>query len=121
MAAVADMAMTTWFTEAFRQREPATVARFHRMVASTSAEPYIGCCAALREADLWPDLPQIVAPTLVIGGRHDVSAPLAEVERVTAAIPGARLEVLEAAHLGNVECAEAFTRAVAEFLTPRSL
>jgi 3-oxoadipate enol-lactonase len=115
MAAVADLAMTTWFTEAFRQRNPGTVARFHRMVASTAPEPYIGCCAALREADLRPDLHRIHAPTLVIGGTQDPTAPIAEVERVKNAIAGASLEMLESAHLGNVECADAFTWCVSDF------
>ena len=46
MDAIADLAIGNWFTPGFRDREPGTIERFHRMVASISPDGYVGCCAA---------------------------------------------------------------------------
>jgi 3-oxoadipate enol-lactonase/4-carboxymuconolactone decarboxylase len=56
-------------------------------------------------------------PTLVVAGRDDPSTPLPDLEAIAGEIPGAELVVLERArHLGNVECADDFNAAMAEFL-----
>ncbi|HEY6360406.1 MAG TPA: 3-oxoadipate enol-lactonase [Vicinamibacterales bacterium] len=109
MHAIADLAIANWFTPAFRERDPGVVERFHRMVAACSPEGYIGCCAALRDADLRPAIGAIRAPSLVVAGDQDPSTPVAEVEAVCDAIPGATLLTLHAAHLTNVECADGFS------------
>jgi 3-oxoadipate enol-lactonase/4-carboxymuconolactone decarboxylase len=110
MNAIADLAMSNWFTPAFREREAATVARFHRMVATCSPDGYAGCCAALRDADLRPAISRIRARALVVAGDQDPSTPLADAEFIREAVPGATLLTLTAAHLTNVECADSFTR-----------
>src|SRR4029078_10845102 len=51
MSAVADLAMERWFTPAFHARDPETVHVFRTMVQSCPADGYLGCCAALRDAD----------------------------------------------------------------------
>ena len=76
MAAIADLAIANWFTPAFRERQPAVVERFQRMVASCSPDGYIGCCAALRDADLRPAVQGIRARALVIAGDRDPSTPV---------------------------------------------
>lgn len=110
MAAVAAMAMPTWFSAAFREREPATVARFREMVASIDPDGYAGCCAALRDADLRDDISHIRALALVIAGDQDTSTPVADAEAISSAIRGSTLLTLNAAHLTNVECADSFSR-----------
>jgi pimeloyl-ACP methyl ester carboxylesterase len=56
-------------------------------------------------------------PVLVIAGEDDPAAPVAHAELTASRIPGERLQVLErAAHLANVERADAFTAAVLEHL-----
>ena len=58
--------------------------------------------------------PPITAPTLVIGGSQDPSTPIEPHARTIAAgIPGARLEVLEAAHLATIEQADQATALIA--------
>jgi 3-oxoadipate enol-lactonase/4-carboxymuconolactone decarboxylase len=109
MGAIADLALGNWFTPAFRQREPAVAKRFHEMVASCSPDGYIGCCAALRDADLRPAIPGIRTRSLVIAGDQDPSMAVAEAEFIRDAIPGSSLLTLHGAHLTNVECAEIFT------------
>lgn len=114
MTAIADLAISTWFTPAFREREPATIARFHRMVASTDPDGYLGCCAALRDADLRADIGRIAAPSVVVAGSVDTTTTVADAEAIRAAIGGARLVTLPGAHLTNVECASDFSRSVSE-------
>ena len=54
---------------------------------------------------------------LVVAGADDPATPIEHAELIASRIPGARLHVLEgAAHLANVEQAEAFTQAVLEHL-----
>ena len=80
------------------------------MVASCDPDGYIGCCAALRDADLRPAIGAIRAASLVVAGDEDPSTPLADAEFIAAAIHGSTLLTLHAAHLTNVECADSFSR-----------
>jgi 3-oxoadipate enol-lactonase len=116
LSQLADATMVRWFTERFRQEHPEIVARFHQTVARTNPDGYVGCCAALRDADLRPLAATVAVPTLVIVGTHDVATTAADGYWLAEAIPGARLVELDAAHLSNVECVEAFNEAVRTFL-----
>ncbi|HEX7885343.1 MAG TPA: 3-oxoadipate enol-lactonase [Phenylobacterium sp.] len=112
LAGIADMAVSRFFSESFRQAHPEPVAELRRRFVAASATGYAGCCAALRDADLTPQLSAIQAPTLVIGGELDVSTPPDQTAALAAAITGARHQVLRAAHLSNLEQADAFTAAL---------
>ena len=110
--AIADMAMQRFFSESFRRTEPGLVAGWRARLAAGSAPGYAGCCAALRDADMTPELGRIGAPTLVIGGRLDVSTPPDVTGALANDIPGATHLVLDAAHLSNIEQPQAFTEAL---------
>jgi 3-oxoadipate enol-lactonase len=116
MSAAADLAIPNWFTAEFRARDPETVRAFRTMLQSCPVDGYLGCCAALRDADLREDIARIASPALVIGGRTDKSTSLDGAELIRARIPGAQLVVLDSAHLSNVEQSEAFSSAVLDFL-----
>lgn len=116
MQAVADRAMGTWFTPAFHAREPETVAGFRAMVAGCPPTGYLGCCAALRDADLRDDVARLRGPVLAIAGTRDVATPPAGVEFICGRVPGSTLVTFDVAHLSNVEYAEGFTSAVTSFL-----
>jgi 3-oxoadipate enol-lactonase len=116
LSTLADAAMGRWFTEPFRRCEPAIVERFHGTICRTSVDGYVGCCAALRDADLRPDAKRITAKTLVITGTHDVATTTADGRWLVEAIAGATLVELDSAHLSNVERAEAFNDTVLAFL-----
>ena len=116
MGAVAPAVIERWFTASFRERSPAVVARVRAGLEATPVEGYVGGCTAIRDADLTADLAAIRAPTLVIAGAHDPATTPALGRLVAGAIPGARYVELEAAHLSNLEAAEAFTAAVSSFL-----
>jgi 3-oxoadipate enol-lactonase len=117
MNAVADTVVGRWFTPELARAEPATVTRFRAMLTSTPPEGYARCCEAVASWDARRQLAGIAAPTLVVAGAADPAIPVEHAELVASRIPGARLHVLErAAHLANVERAEAFTGAVLEHL-----
>src|SRR5262249_19787719 len=81
----------------------------------TPLEGYIACGEAVRDMDHRELLPKIKAPTLVIAGKHDPATTPEANEYIKNHIPGARLALLDAAHISNVEQAEAYTNAVVGF------
>ena len=117
MGAVAKATLERWFTPAFLQESAGVCDTIRAMVAACPPEGYLGCCAALRAADLREQVAAITAPTLVITGAHDPVTPPAAAAELGARIPHARVVTLEAAHLSNVERPTAFTSAVLAFLT----
>ncbi len=82
------------------------------MLTATDPGGYAGCCAAIRDMDMRPMLGLITTPTLVIGGSQDPATPPPHSELLASSIASARLVMLPAAHLSNVEQAEAFTGAL---------
>ena len=120
MSAVADLAMERWFTPAFRQRDPETVHAFRTMVQNCPADGYLGCCAALRDADLRGQVSAITAPTLLIASTADTATPVEGLEFLRERVRSSELVTLDSAHLSNVECAEEFTAAVMDFLKART-
>jgi 3-oxoadipate enol-lactonase len=113
---IVDANMERWFTKDFRDRAPDAMARMKTMFCATKAEGYIGCGYAIRDMDHRPLLPKINTPTLVIAGRHDPATPLAGNEYIQQHIPGAKIAVLEAAHIANIEQPQAYTDTVLGFL-----
>lgn len=116
MAAIADGTMERWFTKSFRERAPQAVARLKQMVLDTPVEGYIGCGEAVRDMDHREIIRKITAPTMVIAGRQDPGTTVEAAEFLRDRIPGSKLVVLEAAHISNVEQAQAYTDALLGFL-----
>lgn len=117
MAAIADAVVERWFTTQAASEEPELVERFRAILLSTSPEGYARCCEAIAAWDARERIAAITAPVLVVAGAEDPAIPFEHAELIASRIPGARLRVLEhAAHLANVERADAFTEAVLEHL-----
>ena len=117
MEAIADTVAGRWFTPELAREEPETIAHFRAMLAATSPEGYARCCEAIAAWDARERITAISAPTLVLAGADDPATPVEHAELISSKIEGARLVVLAAAaHLANVERAEAFTSAVLEHL-----
>ena len=115
--AVAEAGVGRWLTERFRDEHPDTAAWLRDMIAATPDAGYAAGCAVIEHMDLTAGLASIPAPTLVIAGAQDPATPPEHAERIVAAIPDARLEVLDpAAHLANVEQPDAVTRLILEHL-----
>jgi 3-oxoadipate enol-lactonase len=116
MAAIVEAAAGRWFTPAFRESSPEVVAAVERVFLGTNPAGYIGCCWAIRAMDQRAALPHIQVPTLVIAGDQDPATPPAVCRQLVEGIARARWAELTAAHLSNIEAADAFTAVVADFL-----
>jgi len=116
MTPLAEATMQRWFTPAFHRREPDEVERIRRIFLGTDPSGYAAACTAIRDMDQRTRLQDIHAPTLVIAGSGDASMPPERAAELQAAIPGAQLVVLEAAHLSNMEACDDFNAAVLRHL-----
>ncbi len=87
--------------------EATAVARFRA--------PFRGAAGKSERESL--DYGRIGVPTLVIAGAKDPLRLPGYAQELTGEIPGAELYIFEdAAHMGNIECADAFNREVIRFL-----
>lgn len=68
-------------------------------LADADPAGYAACCDAIAGYDLRPDLTRIAAPTLVIGGTHDIATPLDHARELAEGIPGAVLATVPTGHL----------------------
>ncbi|MGO4129049.1 3-oxoadipate enol-lactonase [Inquilinus sp. YAF38] len=116
MAAMVDGVIGRWFSPGFRERAPEAVDGIRRKLLATSPEGYAATCAAIRDMDQREAIGRIRASTLVLSGAQDQGTPPERGQEIAAAVPGARFQVLDAAHIANIEQTEAFTAAVEEFL-----
>jgi pimeloyl-ACP methyl ester carboxylesterase len=101
-----------------REKRPDIYDALHRMMAQAPTDGVIGAIHALIDRpDSTATCATIDVPTLVISGDEDVITPPKEASRLSAAIHGSRLEILQGAgHLSNVERPAAFNTVVSEFL-----
>src|SRR5712671_3756189 len=116
MKPIAAAVIERWFTPEFRASCPDQVAKAQRMLETTLPAGYAACCAAVRDVDLRDAVAQIKSPTLIIYGGKDPVIPIADTQFLAKNIQGAAAIALNAAHLSNVEQADAFTEAVKNFL-----
>ncbi|HEY6302985.1 MAG TPA: 3-oxoadipate enol-lactonase [Terriglobales bacterium] len=117
MKSVAAAVIERWFTPEFRASSAEKVARAQHMLENSPPEGYAACCAAIRDMDQRESVAQIKAPTLVIYGASDPVTPASDAQFLTAQVRGSVAVELPAAHLSNVEQADAFTAAVSNFLS----
>ena len=116
MDAMVEPVLARWFTPNFLNENPSATETVRAQLISTNAIGYAGCSAAIRDMDLRPTAPLIAIPTLVIAGSHDPATPLEHGEFLARTIGKAKLKLLDAAHLSNVEQPDEFNAAVLQFL-----
>jgi 3-oxoadipate enol-lactonase len=105
-----------WTTPEFQQNHPDVFQALVRQARAIPPQGYANLCAALRDADMRPQLGRIDKPTLVIGSTADVS-PLDKTSHWSAAIAGAEFQVIEdAGHLSNLDQPIVFTKKISGFL-----
>jgi 3-oxoadipate enol-lactonase len=96
--------------------EGAVAARaLHDTLVRTDAQGYIASCNAVAAIDFRESNRRFTVPTLVIGGLQDEATPPAMSEAMAAAIPGARLATIDAAHVSAVERPVEFTQLLIDF------
>ena len=88
------------------------------MTARVGRDAFLRQQAAIMDRpDSLPGLPAIACPTLVLCGRQDRPTPVGCHQEIAAAIPGARLIVIEdCGHLSPMERPEAVTAALRAWL-----
>jgi 3-oxoadipate enol-lactonase len=117
MAALADETLERWFTPPYLAKAPPGVRRIRDMILSTPVLGFIGCSEAIRRLDFLDRLGDIRLPTLIMVGEQDPGTPVANSEAIHSRIKESRLEIIpSAAHLCNVEQAEAFNQVLLGFL-----
>ena len=105
-----------WFTEPFRKSKPDVVKTIADLIQATPVPGYVGCCQAIANLNTTARLKEIRHPVLAIAGEQDAAAP--GTRYIGENVPGAKLVMIpQAAHIANIEQAEAFNRALREFLS----
>ena len=116
LASIVPGNMERWFTKEFRERAPDKVQWMTDMFLTTPLEGYVGCCEAVASMEHRALLPKFKSPTLVIAGRFDPATNVEAGEYIQSNIPGAKLAIVQAAHIANVEVPDAYTKTVLDFL-----
>ncbi len=117
METMSTVILPIWFSTSFSEQQPAIHRGYRNSLLRTSAEGYIGACAALRDADLTQRLTSIEATTLVVAGDQDSSTTLEQGQALAEAIPNAQFELLEGAgHLSTVEQPASAAKMIRAFL-----
>ena len=117
--AMSQAVLDRWFAPDFRN-SPACIPWGH-MLARTPLEGYLGCCAALSEADLSERTARLALPVLVIAGAQDgASAP--DLVRATAdLIKDSQFKIIpDTGHLPCVEDPETYSTLLGDFLKETS-
>jgi 3-oxoadipate enol-lactonase len=110
------MTMERWFSAGFRERCAADVRGYSIMLRQTSADGYVGTCAALRDTDFGQATPRIKQPTLVLCGAEDIATPPELGRELAGLIPGAQFSLIDnAAHLPCIEQPEAVAGRMMQF------
>jgi len=118
MAGIADAMLPKLLTPETVSKHPEVVKRVRDMMLKTKPE---GAAAALRgmaeRDDQTELLAKITVPALILVGAEDAITPVADSEKMHAAIAGSHLVVLEnAGHVSNTERTEQFNDALLSFL-----
>jgi 3-oxoadipate enol-lactonase len=108
------------FSERWLAEQPADFVETRaRQIAALPPSFFHGIASlmvALRGLDIAASLPRIVAPTLVVGAELDRTFPPEHARALAAAIPGARLTMLEGCgHAAVVEAPSTIAALVADF------
>lgn len=116
MTESANMFLANWFPTWMLEAQAPIVEEFRAMVMNTERKGVAGGYAVVRDVDLRRSNTLISRPTLVIAGQYDTVTLASHGERIVEAIAGARLVLLPAVHLSNIEYPVEFVETVLEFL-----
>ncbi|MCC7487486.1 MAG: 3-oxoadipate enol-lactonase [Burkholderiales bacterium] len=117
MGGLVDATLARWFTGPYRDSRKDVMERIANGIRATPVEGFAGCCHAISKVDYLDRLKEIKVPALVIVGEHDLGTPPEAARAIQQNLPGSELAVIaSAAHLSNVEQAEAFNKVLTGFL-----
>ena len=117
MTAVADAIVGAATSEETRRERPVVAAFVRELLMGQDPEGYAAHCEALANATAVA-LAKIEAPTLLITGSDDKTAPPGGAQAMFEELPNASYEVIEGiGHWTALEAAERVTSAIGDFLT----
>jgi len=116
MLETAELFLGNWFPAQMLTAKAPAVEEFRAMLRAIDRQGLAGLYAAVRDSDLRRTIALIPRPTLVIAGQYDTVTAASHSELIAATVPGAKLVVLPAVHLSNVEYPAEFMEAVLGFL-----
>jgi 3-oxoadipate enol-lactonase len=118
LEAIADTAMRRLFAPDFHAANPDLVNERRQIFMKSNPATIIEACNALAALDLRPHLANVQIPVLAVVGRQDEATPLAMSEEVAAALPNAKLTILDGlAHVPQLQAPQRFLDAVMPFLS----
>lgn len=117
MAALVESTLARWFTEPYRNSRKDVMAKIADDIRNTPVAGFAGCCHAIANVDYLDRLKEIRVPALVMVGEHDHGTPPEAARVIQQNLPGSELKIIpSAAHLSNIEQAEAFNQNMIGFL-----
>jgi len=117
-AAIADLALGRFLSPGFTRSHGAIAEGIRAALVGMASAGYAGCGAAIRDMAVIDRLPAIAVPTLIVAGDRDTSTPFAEHgAHIAAAIPGAEVVHIDAAHLAPIGSPASLGGALVRFLT----
>ncbi|MFC5740550.1 3-oxoadipate enol-lactonase [Dyella tabacisoli] len=116
MSETAEMFLSYWFPPHMLQAQSAIVDSIRAVLLSMDPQGFAGCYAAVRDMDMRRTVALIPRPTLVIAGQYDTVTLPSHSEWIAAHVPGAKLVILPAVHLSNIEYPAEFLSAMLECL-----
>jgi 3-oxoadipate enol-lactonase len=114
--AIVDGTADRWLTETYRKSHPDVDQKIRQMISRTSAQGFMACASAVRDYDARKFMADIQCPVLLIAGKHDMAAPVAEFACVRETLKDSAYIEFDAAHISNIECESQFTDAITSFL-----
>jgi 3-oxoadipate enol-lactonase len=111
-----DTTLERWLTPEFRKAHPEVVEPIGETIARTPAEGFARAAEAVSRFDARDQLASVRKRTLVVAGEHDVGTTHAASRVIADTVPGAKFELLNAAHLSPVEQSQRFSALLGRFL-----
>jgi 3-oxoadipate enol-lactonase len=117
-SAVADQMIPRLLSGGTHRRKPEVVKLVRTLIEKNDPAGLDGAVnAMMHRPDSTPDVARISIPVLIVVGQEDVLTPVADSERLHAAIQRSQLVVIPGAgHLSNLEAPEEFSLALEDFL-----
>lgn len=121
LGSIKQATLERWFTAATLadsdQGVVAAVASVGSQIDRATDVGYVACCHAITKLDYIDRLHSIETRVLLIVGADDIATPVSASEAINERLPNSELVVLQnAAHISNVEQADAFNAALGPFL-----
>ena len=117
MATQVETTLERWFTAPYRAAHPDVIAWVGGMIKNTPVPGFVGCGRAIQGLNITAELATVKLPALVLAGEKDPGLPPAMSAAIHGAIAGSEYAVIpDAAHIANIEQAEAFNGLVTAFL-----